>query len=162
LRHGVLFHDGHELQAPDVIWSMNRVPAGNVNNALKIGPLSTPAAAGAPYPVDITPKVTTEVLPFQLGLPAVAPFLATARHPPTSPTNITADGTGAYKFKSYSQGNQLVVTRNDSYWGGSDPNYPKPILKTLTFKFYPDSNSRVLALQAGDVDLIYDIPKDSL
>jgi peptide/nickel transport system substrate-binding protein len=162
LRHGVHFHDGHELQSADVVWSMKRLATGSATNALKIGPLSTVAVPGDPYAVDITPTVTNELLLDQLVHPSVAPILADGTQPAASPTNITADGTGAYKFASYTQNSQLVVTRNDDYWGGSDPAYPRPILKTLTFKFYPDSNARVLALKAGDIDLMYDIPKDSL
>jgi len=46
------------------------------------------------------------------------------------------------------------VARNDDYWG------EKARLERLTFRFIPDATTRVLALQAGEVDLIVDLPRE--
>jgi peptide/nickel transport system substrate-binding protein len=47
------------------------------------------------------------------------------------------------------------VQRWDGYWG------PKPRLEQITFKFVPDGNARVLALQSGQVQASFDVPRES-
>jgi len=55
-------------------------------------------------------------------------------------------GTGPFVLKSWERGNQLVVVRNDSYWGD------KAKLKTVVFKPIADGAARRQALEAGDID----------
>lgn len=56
-------------------------------------------------------------------------------------------GSGPYILTEWKQGESATLTRNDNYWGG------KPYWNTMVFKFIPDANSRLLALQSGDVDI---------
>ncbi len=55
-------------------------------------------------------------------------------------------GTGAFKFKSWEKGNQLVLERNDDYWG------EKAKVSTLVFKPIADGPARRRALESGDID----------
>ena len=57
-------------------------------------------------------------------------------------------GTGPYKYGSQIHDKQMVLTRNDSYWG------QRATLDRLVFKTIPDSQARITALQAGEVDVI--------
>jgi peptide/nickel transport system substrate-binding protein len=57
---------------------------------------------------------------------------------------------------SYSAEEELVVERNENYWGEPAK------LDKITFRFYPDDTTRVLALQNGEVDLINDVPQGIL
>lgn len=61
--------------------------------------------------------------------------------------------TGPFKFDEYVPRNHLSVVRNDAYWG------KKALLSRLTFRFIPDDNTRALALKAGNVDIIFDVPR---
>jgi nickel transport system substrate-binding protein len=61
---------------------------------------------------------------------------------------VKAVGTGPYKFESLTPETEMVLTRNDSYWG------PKATLDKLVFKAIPDAQARIAALQAGEVDVI--------
>ena len=65
----------------------------------------------------------------------------------------TPTGTGPFRFGSYTPSQSLVVTRFDGYWG------PKPITAKITFRFLPDDSARVLALKAGQIDAMYDVPR---
>lgn len=56
-------------------------------------------------------------------------------------------GTGPYKVQSMST-TEIVLVRNDSYWGG------RPNLAKVIFKVIPDSQARLAALKAGEVDMI--------
>lgn len=55
-------------------------------------------------------------------------------------------GTGPFKFVSWEKGNQLVLERNDAYYG------TKPGYKTLVFRPIADGPARRQALEAGDID----------
>lgn len=61
-------------------------------------------------------------------------------------------GTGPFKFKEEAKDQYVVVERNDEYWG------EKPYFKRIVFKIIPDANTRVMALQRGEVDIVLNPP----
>lgn len=58
-------------------------------------------------------------------------------------------GTGPFRFQSYSRGDNIVLVRNDAYFRPG-----MPYLDRMVAKIMPDAASRVLALEAGEVDYI--------
>jgi len=66
-------------------------------------------------------------------------------------------GSGPYQLESYTQGESLVLSRNDNYWGPSKPVFPK-----VTFSQVKDSSSQLQQLQQGDVDIAMQISFDSV
>ncbi|AEG13756.1 ABC-type transporter, periplasmic subunit [Desulfofundulus kuznetsovii DSM 6115] len=64
--------------------------------------------------------------------------------------------TGPFKIKGYAKDVEVVVEKNDNYWGS------KPKLDEVVFKFIPDSNTRVMALQAGEIQVADNIPAESV
>jgi peptide/nickel transport system substrate-binding protein len=48
----------------------------------------------------------------------------------------------------WSKGENVVLVRNDEYWGD------KALTKNVVFRFISDNSARVLALSAGEVDMI--------
>nr|WP_263326388.1 ABC transporter substrate-binding protein [Neobacillus sp. Marseille-Q6967] len=67
--------------------------------------------------------------------------------------NADPMGAGPFKFVSWTKGQDLVVEKFEDYY---KPENPK--LDSIKFVFYPDENTRVNALRAGDVDLIETVP----
>jgi len=57
-------------------------------------------------------------------------------------------GTGPFKLVDYTKDQEAVLERNDDYWG------EKPKLEKVIWKVVPDPYTQVLALKAGDLDLI--------
>jgi nickel transport system substrate-binding protein len=57
-------------------------------------------------------------------------------------------GTGPFILNEYVRDEKAVFVRNDNYWGN------KPKLEKLIIRPVPDSNTRLMALMAGEVDLI--------
>jgi peptide/nickel transport system substrate-binding protein len=55
-------------------------------------------------------------------------------------------GTGPYMLTQWDKGNQIVMTRNPSYWGDA------ALTETLVFKWSSEAAQRFLELQAGTVD----------
>lgn len=55
-------------------------------------------------------------------------------------------GTGPYMLQNWDLGNEIVLTRNDSYWG--DPAFEG----TMIFRWASEAAARLVELQAGTVD----------
>jgi peptide/nickel transport system substrate-binding protein len=60
-----------------------------------------------------------------------------------------ATGTGPFKLGKWSPGQEIILDRNDDYWGG------RPALDRIIFKIIPDPETRIMALEAGQIDLTF-------
>ena len=98
--------------------------------------------------VDVTPTRPNMRLVEQLVHPTYAIFA-----PGTEP-GVAVVGTGPFQVTVYRRGEFIHVARFDRYWG------PRPVLDGLHFRFFPDATSRVLALLAGEVDMVTDVPRE--
>ncbi|THT99626.1 ABC transporter substrate-binding protein [Lampropedia puyangensis] len=68
-------------------------------------------------------------------------------------------GSGPFTLKEWKHGEEIVFERNDAYqWGPQGSHGGPAYLKTVRWKFVPDSNARWLALEKGEADLIYEPP----
>jgi len=65
----------------------------------------------------------------------------------THPSNRSPVGTGPYKFEKWETGRELVLARNDSYWG------KKAYLDKIVIRVITDATTALAALKAGEVDL---------
>jgi len=63
-------------------------------------------------------------------------------------------GTGPYKLAQWDRGSQLVLTRNDDYWG------TPAIAETLVFRWSSEAAQRLVELRAGQVDGIDNVGPD--
>jgi peptide/nickel transport system substrate-binding protein len=145
LRPGVKFHDGTPLTTKDVKATIDRM-AGAGGGTVGVNDKS--AVIVDDLTIDITPKSTNLRALQQLVHPAWSV------HKADSDVINKPVGTGPFKFVSYTKADRIVVEANDDYWGG------KPTLRKITFRFMPDPNTRVLALQAGEVH-VTDVPRES-
>ncbi len=66
----------------------------------------------------------------------------------THPYNDNPIGCGPYKLEKWEKGNQIVLVRNEEYWGR------KPNLKRIVFKIIQDDTAAVAALKRGELDLM--------
>ena len=55
-------------------------------------------------------------------------------------------GTGPFILDDWRPGEAAIMKANENYWGG------KPYLDTIVFRLMPDVQSRIVALQAGEID----------
>ncbi|MGD9085744.1 MAG: ABC transporter substrate-binding protein, partial [Desulfobacterales bacterium] len=73
--------------------------------------------------------------------------------PGHEPLQKVANGTGAFRFKSWEPSKQFVFERFDGYWGA------RPTLKRAIVKYVKEWSTRKLMLQNGDADRVtVDIP----
>jgi peptide/nickel transport system substrate-binding protein len=146
LRQDVTFHNGEPLTAEAVEWTMNRVVqfGGGI-----LGVDEDSVEIIDDHTVDITPPRTNVRLIQQVGHPTYS-IVA----PGTLPAEDRV-GTGPFREVEYVQEDRHVVEANPDYWG--EP----PLLERITFRFIPDPTTRVLSLQAGEVDLVVDVAREA-
>ncbi len=145
LREGVTFHDGSPVTAEDVKATIDRI--GNPESGLAWHNLIFPAGV-----CNIIDETTVEVVteqpfgPIEKAL-AVMPIFPAADIADPELFNQRAMGAGPFKFVSYAD-NKITVEANPDYWGGA------PKLGGVVLEYIQDSNARINALLAGQVDII--------
>ena len=155
LRKGVKFHDGSELTAEDVVFSIDRVPL--VPNSP--GPFSAYTKAIVskqivdPYTIRFKYATPYPLAPNDLStIYIVSKKVATGATTEDFNSGKAAIGSGRYKLVKYVNGDRVDLVRNDAYWGDK-PGYDK-----VTFKIIKNESARVAALLSGDVDAIEQPP----
>ena len=150
LEDGTTFSDGRPVTAEDVEYSIDYTVEEPSIGFSFLGSDST--AIVDERTVDVTPEDPNLRLVEQINHRTYS--ILTPGDDPLNDPNVTC--TGPFKVVSYSAEEELVVERNENYWGEPAK------LDKITFRFYPDDTTRVLALQNGEVDLINDVPQGIL
>jgi peptide/nickel transport system substrate-binding protein len=151
LKSDVTFHDGTALTAQDVVDSVEYVlnPDTASQYAAKISAVSSVEAVD-----DTTVKFSLSV-----PSPSLASGLTYTKiiHIADLETiNETANGTGPFKLESFTPGQELEVVANEEYFGDA------PSLETIKIVKYADQTAAERALTAGEVSVLYDVPKANL
>ncbi|WP_370632081.1 ABC transporter substrate-binding protein [Pusillimonas sp. MFBS29] len=164
LRKDVKFSDGSPFTAEDVIFTYDRVPKvpnSPSSYSLYLSSVAKVEAAD-PHTIRITTKGPSPVLLANLSMVPIMSHKAAAGPAPEGKTTVELNrgdglvGTGPYKFVSWKRGAEIVLERNEHYWGD------KPDWDKVTYRPISNSAARVAALLAGDVDVIEDPPTDDL
>ncbi|KPN64179.1 peptide/nickel transport system substrate-binding protein [Aliiroseovarius crassostreae] len=149
LRPDVRFHDGSEMNADDVVFTLDRARAEDSTNAQKalFAGIESVAALD-PLTVQVTLAKPNGNFPFNMAwgdAVIVAPesIGQAATHPV---------GTGPFTFGNWAKGDHVTLERNPDYWG------TQPALAKATFKFISDPNAAFAAMMAGDVDAFPNFP----
>lgn len=149
LRQQVKFHDGSPLNAEAVVKSVMRL-----KDNPELDEYSTFLTLDK---VEATDDNTVKFT-FNRSQPGFAVMVAGKGCPIFSIKSFDEEGkvthpygTGPFKFEDYKKDEQLVITRNDNYWG------EKAKLEKVTFKTVPDPSTRLAALTAGEIDAIVDV-----
>lgn len=157
LRHGVKFHNGDELTAGDVVYTINFAakPENKIFSPEKVLWIDSVEAVDT-YTVRIKAK---EVSPLAFNYIIQIPILPAKYHASVGKDEFGRKpiGTGPYSV-ARGGGNTVVFTANDAYFGGGAKN--KPLIKTLVYKTVPDVTTQVAELMTGSVDWAYYIPND--
>lgn len=155
LRENVKFHDGSDFTAEDVIASINRIPLASTNSPSSFAAYVkaiTEVTAVDPLTIRIKTDGPTPLLLNNLSRIAILP----AEMEKTTTGEMNAGngviGTGPFRFVSWSPDDNVVVERNDGYWG------EKAAWGKVTFRVFKNPSARVAAMLSGDVDMIESIP----
>lgn len=149
LRKGVKFHNGEELKASDVKFSLDRMKASpQVSHII-----------GTVDKVEVVDDYTVKVITAQ----PFGAILSHLSHPTAAILNEKAVkeygdsygqhpvGTGPYKFISWQSGDRIVLEANPEYFLGEAP------IKNVIFRPITEGSNRTIAIETGEVDIAYDI-----
>ncbi len=154
LQENVRFHDGQPMTADDVIFSIMKFHFTLAPRARGVFSNIDTAAAPDPHTVVLTLKEPFEpfLLMFDVTATAIMPKHiydtpgADAASYRNNPANQKPIGTGPFEFVEWQRGNFIQLKKFDGYWKPG-----QPYLDAITFRIVPDSQSRALALQTGQV-----------
>lgn len=146
LRAGVKFHDGTLFNAKAAKWNFDRWVGKKLHNFFATSTVIKKVEAPDASTLTLTLRKPYQPLLQELSYVRPVRFL--------SPASVGADGkytkpvgTGPWRVRSTTPTAAKLV-RNDDYWG------PKPKLERVDFSVTKDSQTRVSALRAGEVDVI--------
>ncbi len=155
VRKGIQFHNGKELTADDVIYSLKRLTDKSLgldggSSVTSVDPKNLKKLDK--YTVRIGLKQPDVTIPFGLAsyTAAIVPEGYTNKGRSWQQGQV---GTGPFRLESFSPGQQSVHTRFANYWRG-----PKPYLDQVTIIDINDANARMNGLISGQVDAIADVP----
>jgi peptide/nickel transport system substrate-binding protein len=159
LRKGVKFHDGSELTAEDVAFSIDRVAQIPNSPGPFVAYTKAIVAKEIPDPYTIRFKTAAPhpLMPNDLStIYIVSKKIATGASTEDFNSGKVTVGSGRYKFVRYVNGDRVDLVRNDNYWG------EKPAFQKVTFRIIKNEAARVAALLSGDVDAIEQPPTADL
>ena len=143
LREGVKFHDGTQLKASDVKFSIERAAAstGMASKVTQIDRVEVEDDQTVRIFLNTPSTTILNNLAF-CGTSIMSEAWCTANE-----GSFKHNGTGPYVFKGWNSGESLILERNEDYWG--EPG----AMKTLKFVVMTEANSRTIALETGEIDV---------
>ncbi len=154
LRPNVKFTNGEELNAESAKFSIETMLKATAYTAF------TSVIAGAEVVDPLTINVKTKN-PTLLHMPALG--MGSFQYPPKYFQEQGQDafgrkpiGTGPYMFAEWVKDSHVTFEANTAYWNGA------PAAKTLVFRNIPEGAAKLAALEAGEVELIIDVPLDAI
>jgi peptide/nickel transport system substrate-binding protein len=139
LKPGITFHDGKPLGADDVMFTLRRIITGKLTGATPLGPVDANGLKALDKRTVLVPMTS----PYGSFLDQLSYwyylYVVPAGFNPTQP-----NGTGPFKYHSFTPGQQSVFVRNDNYWKPG-----LPYVDTLTIIDFSDSASLQNALTTG-------------
>ena len=153
------FHDGSDVTAEDVAWSIDRTST-IVNSPGKFD-VYTKSIASKEIVDAKTIRLKTKT-PYPLMLSDLTSIFIVSKK---ATTGLSSDdfssgkgmiGSGPFKFVSFLRDDRVEVVRNEDYWG------KKPAWTKVTLRFIPQAATRVASLLAKDVDAIENVPTADL
>lgn len=153
LREGVTFSNGADFTADDVKFSIERVQSDAWTNGLK-------SKMSVVESVTVLDDATVQVdlaSASQSWLYNMTTLVG-AMFDEDSVSNLAAEpvGTGPFSVSEWNQGQSIELSAREDYW--ADP----AKVGTVTLRYFADAVATTNALQAGDVDVVYNMQAPEL
>jgi ABC-type transport system substrate-binding protein len=172
LRSGINFHNGNNLSAEDVVYTLNRLanPPGFINTptyaaSLIVGSIagyaevtdgSAETLSGVRAVDDATVEITLNApnsafLPALTMIPAVIISRLDGDNPGFEENPI---GTGPFMFQEWVRQDHISLTANPNYWGD------RPALDGAIYRVIPEKSVVLVEFLAGNLDFAIVPPTD--
>jgi nickel transport system substrate-binding protein len=152
IRKGVTFSDGEVCDANAIKANFDAI-IENKERHTWLEMMNLLVGVSAPDAETFVIELSQPYYPLLTELGVTRPFAMIS--PKAMKNGSTKDGveayigTGPYVLKESVTDEYAVFEANENYWG------EKPKVKKITVKVIPDNQTRILALEKGEVDLIY-------
>lgn len=146
LRSGVKFTDGSDFDAEDVVYSLARTTSDKITceiGAKYFGGMKLDAKAVDATTLEITSDPSQPILPLLMSTLTIVPT-------GTDPNAFIREpiGTGPYVFAEWNAGQNIILKRNEDYWG------EKPEVEQATYVFRSDMSVAASMVEAGEADIV--------
>ncbi|HEX5503289.1 MAG TPA: ABC transporter substrate-binding protein [Thermomicrobiales bacterium] len=154
LRQGVLFSDGTPLKASDVVFSLMRAKTNQKSGwTFTLEPVKDITA-----PDDTTVVITLKQVwsPFLADISMFNSSILSEAFVKKIGEDKLVDqtlGTGPFALAEWKKGEYILLKKNDKYWGKG-----LPLLDQVKITTVPDDNNRILQMQGGEIDGMYNVP----
>ena len=149
LRQGVKFHNGEELKASDVAFSINQwgefsTPRASLNDSLDFENVETPDD----YTVVINMVTPDSSVVANMASIQCHTFIVSEKawNELGDQMQYEPVGTGPFAFDEWVQGDHLSLKRFDDYWGGPAK------LESITLRYIEEQSQAYIELETGGLD----------
>ena len=154
LRHGVMFQDGTEMKAGDVVASIEGVIGGNAASAFYRALSPGATTASDDYTVVFELDGPVGAFPYLVSSDnynaVILPATWWADYVPLEGLyEQTFPGTGPWKLENYEQGVSVSYTKNPDYW-----DVARVIPDRIEHRFFAEEGAAVTAYLGGEVDML--------
>ncbi|WP_217356191.1 ABC transporter substrate-binding protein [Ruegeria arenilitoris] len=168
LLEGVMFADGSPMTGEDVIFSLDRARNPDLSPwAGLLGSIDTVAADGNTVTLSLSapdPTILSMLATFNTAIVSKAAFDAAAgdtdqdKSAAIFAATTAGVGSGPFYLCGFEQGASMDFCANEHYWRMGADGKALPYLDGVHFEIVPDDATRILRLQAGEVDAAEFIP----
>ncbi|MGH2452136.1 MAG: ABC transporter substrate-binding protein, partial [bacterium] len=152
LRRNAVFHDGSQVDASDVKYTIERIlnPATRSPLASLFAPVREVTVIN-PFAVRISLRQATASFPSVLaGRSRIVPAEFEDK---VGDPRVRTLGSGPYQLAEFSAG-AVRLNRHERYWGRDDSGGRLPYADAVLFRVIPDAATLRAALRAGELELI--------
>lgn len=155
IRTGVKFHNGREMTAEDVKYTIDRMRNAETRSPRR-SIYALVESVEAPSATALTIKLKEPFAPLIYALADVTAGIV-PKEVVQAQGNLQEKpvGTGPFKFVEWVRDQHLKVQANRDYWRSGLPR-----LDAITFSFSEDPNARAAAVRSKDVDFIWNSPPE--
>ena len=152
IRDGVTFSDGTVCDANAILANFNAI-IENKNRHTWLEMMNLLVGVSAPDDHTFVIELSEAYYPMLTELGCIRPFAMIS--PNCMIDGSTKDGvsgyigTGPYVLTDFETDQYAIFERNENYWG------EKPEIERITVKVIPDNQTRIMALESGEIDLIF-------
>lgn len=166
LRQGVKFHDGSELSADDVVFSIQRAMAKGSNftpytlgisSAVKVDAQTVDVLLSGPNPVLLRQMTELRIMSRAWAEKNRSLEPQDVKGKDENFAHRNAMGTGPFTLESWQPDVRLVLKRNPGWWGKMEGNVTEVVYTPIK-----SAPTRVAALLSGQVDMVLDPPPQDL
>ena len=147
LREGVTFHNGEAVTAEDVVYSLERCAGSENDGTPLISAFSNVTDITATDAAHVAVTLEKPTLEFIYSMTAAIIPAGSGADMASAPV-----GTGPFSFASYSPQESMVIKKYDGYWG------TPASLDQVTFKIITSSETLVMSLKSGALDMVIHLP----